>query len=441
LSIEERSKLIRKRDRRNEYELNDAGYEIISRINGKKTFHHLLEELSTRYSDTLEHVEVVVTKYLKTLKEEYGLEILYLSEPKESKITVYNVENFYPSVASIELTHKCNLKCLHCYGNYGGNRPTMSCENAKKLFRDLKQLGVKIIELTGGDITMNPQLNEILLEAVSQNFQNVSLLTNGICLSDEVCETIIKHKDNLYIQIDLHSLDDDYLAWFTKATGTKEVIINKIKKLHAAGVEMRIATIVTKRNLHEMETIADYVYDLGIKQYVVSQVINVGRALQNENTDRDLLLDTDELVIEFFETVRRINDKYKDFINLVEGTRYQSLFQNKPNCGCMTSNISITPKGEIKLCSMDTLEYTSKRFGNVFDKNIREIYDEKKDILLELVNLERPRLQSEECKECNLRGFCQGCILRGVIGAKEKGEMCKWYTNKVSKKLKQTLLS
>ncbi|MBQ6888939.1 MAG: PqqD family protein [Lachnospiraceae bacterium] len=76
MSIEERSKLIRKRDRRNEYELNDAGYEIISRINGKKTFHHLLEELSTRYSDTLEHVEVVVTKYLKTLKEEYGLEIL-----------------------------------------------------------------------------------------------------------------------------------------------------------------------------------------------------------------------------------------------------------------------------------------------------------------------------------------------------------------------------
>lgn len=251
---------------------------------------------------------------------------------------------------------------------------------------------------------------------------------------------IIKYKENLYVQIDLHSLDDEYLKWFTKEAGTKDIIINKIIKLHSAGVKIRVATIVTKKNIQELEKIADYVYCLGIKQYAVSQVINIGRAFQNEETYQDLLLDTDELVIEFFEKVRVINKKYKDFINLIEGEKYKALFQNKSNCGFLTSNVSINPQGDIKLCGMDTLKYTYKRFGNVFEKNIREIYDEKRGTLLEVVNLERPRIQAEECQECDLRGFCNGCILRGCIGSKEKGGMCGWYTNKVPQHLKQVLL-
>lgn len=155
LSIGEAPEFVKKKYRRNEFELNDVGYEIISKIDGKKTFCQLIENLSNQYSDTMDHVAETVMKYLQTLKDEYGLEVLYLNEPKESQIKIYKVENFYPSVASIELTHKCNLKCLHCYGDYGGKKSTMGLENARRLLKDLKQLGVKIVELTGGDITMN----------------------------------------------------------------------------------------------------------------------------------------------------------------------------------------------------------------------------------------------------------------------------------------------
>lgn len=88
-----------------------------------------------------------------------------------------------------------------------------------------------------------------------------------------------------------------------------------------------------------------------------------------------------------------------------------------------------------------TLQYTTKRFGNVFNKNIREIYDDNKDLLLDFANLERPQMESNECGECSLRVFCNGCILRGLIGRKEKGGNCNWYQIKVNKHLKQTLLS
>lgn len=44
-------------------------------------------------------------------------------------------------------------------------------------------------------------------------------------------------------------------------------------------------------------------------------------------------------------------------------------------------------------------------------------------------------------EECDFRGFCNGCILRGIIGFRKKGGMCKWYVKKVSQNLKQMLLS
>lgn len=114
----------------------------------------------------MQHVENIVEKYFQTLKEECGLEVFYLEFPEKSKIITYKVENFYPSVASIELTHKCNLKCLHCYGDYGENKSTMSFEKAKKLLRDLKQLGVKIVEFTGGDITMRSVIQLLSIKII-----------------------------------------------------------------------------------------------------------------------------------------------------------------------------------------------------------------------------------------------------------------------------------
>ena len=90
---------------------------------------------------------------------------------------------------------------------------------------------------------------------------------------------------------------------------------------------------------------------------------------------------------------------------------------------------------------MDNQKYTNWNFGNVFGKNIKEIYDYHKEIILDLLQLERPKLDSDECANCEHKYFCANCILRGLICAQKKGESCKWYTNLVTEKLKDTLFS
>ena len=94
-------------------------------------------------------------------------------------------------------------------------------------------------------------------------------------MSDEILNIIIKNKERIIVQIDLHSMNDEYLKWFTKVSNTVDRIKKNIIKLSENEVLMRVATMVTPRNLDEVEDIAEWVHRQGIKKYGVSPILEM----------------------------------------------------------------------------------------------------------------------------------------------------------------------
>lgn len=45
--------------------------------------------------------------------------------------------------------------------------------------------------------------------ALELGFEQVSLLTNGVRISDKLIQILEKNKDRVYVQIDLHSLNEE----------------------------------------------------------------------------------------------------------------------------------------------------------------------------------------------------------------------------------------
>ncbi|WP_255350155.1 radical SAM/SPASM domain-containing protein [Marinitoga sp. 1155] len=331
----------------------------------------------------------------------------------------------------MELTNKCNIKCLHCYGDFNSSLNNfISLNDAKKILYELKNLGVNIIELTGGEITTYPYLKEIITYALKLEFEQIGLLTNGIYISEEIMNTIILNKSKIFIQIDLHSLNDEYLKWFTKTSNSLNKIKNNIYILAKNKVNMRVATIVTPKNLDEIEEIADWVYNLGIKSFGISPVIELGRA---KNMNKNLYLNDNEY-IQLDILLDKINKKYPKFLSLIEFGQLKN-----SNCGCISSHVVISATGEIKMCTMDNMKYFNSNLGNAIKQNIKNIYDINSKYINDIFKLESPKLNSEECKECKYRYFCNGCLLRGFIKAKELKNNCKWYKNKVSQIIKEQL--
>lgn len=412
--------------------VNDLAVEIFSLMDGTKTYNDIIEILQDKYSEAFDSVKSKLDMFFKQIDNDYGFKVIFSDSLVNKPVKVIDTNNIYPVVVSIELTHKCNLRCLHCYGEYDcKNNDEADLDCVKKFLKDAKDIGVEIIELTGGDISVYPHLMEVLETCLELKFENIALLTNGVVLSSDIVDFIIENKDRFVVQIDLHSLRDEYLAWFTGAKNTVEKIKALIKKLVDNDVVLRVASTITKKNIDELEEIADWLHDNGVKRFAAGPVIKMGRAENN-----DVLLDDIESINKFNAAVKNINARYDKFIGIID-----EFDLHRENCGTLTSNVCIAPSGEIKYCVMDNMSDLNCNIGNVFRKSIKDIYDEHSNLFIDIANAASPKLNSDECRECVHRYFCANCLLRGLLKHKQIGEKCKWYSKHMTKLMQQKLLS
>lgn len=173
---------------------------------------------------------------------------------------------------------------------------------------------------------------------------------------------------------------------------------------------------MTRRNLHQLTDIAEWLYGCGVRAFGVSLVVPMGRAL--ECGENDLFLTSDEAYI-FKETVEKIQIKYPNFITIIDDN------PERKNCGCLTNCVGIKSSGDIKFCAMD-IGCLSKLIGNVLTERIDGIYKKNEAFLNQLAVTQAPQLDSGVCKGCENIGFCSGCLVRAFTMGKSLGKQCKW---------------
>ncbi|WP_086312343.1 hypothetical protein A5821_000093 [Enterococcus sp. 7F3_DIV0205] len=411
--------------------LDFVGFEIISKIDGTRTKEELISELSCKYNDSVGNVGDIVSRFLEKFVNEMDVKLFGREICEKINVFIREENTKYPKIVSIEITNTCNIKCLHCYGNYGALKKEMpTLDQIKSLFDELKALGVNGIEITGGECTTHPDFTEILRHAYKLNFASVCILTNGINLNDAQIELMKKNRSSTSIQIDLHSLDDDYVTWFTKRPNTTEKIKENIIKVKTAGIVLRVATIITRNNYSELPKIGEWLYEYEIRNWGISPVISLGRA-QFKNDELILTLN-DQVKLE--EILEKLYRKYKNDIRFNSTKEHEGEVKN---CGAIVNQAVIDSKGNLKMCTMDTGEYFGEPLGNVYKTAVKGIYDSNVEFLEAFAQLKSPNPSIKECKQCEHIRFCGGCILRGILKAKEIGDKCFWYKDVVSPVIKK----
>lgn len=414
----------------NELLLNDTAYKVISSIDGTKSYAEVIDELSNYYDEDKDIVQTNVKLVIDNLKKR-GINLEYSDYP--IRLSNANVEEVIitPTVASIEITNACNLKCRHCYGKFGEKVDKIDIVRLKHLLDDLDNLGIKIIELTGGDISVYPNLYDLIEYSLQKNFQQISLLTNGHQLDSSIKEIIIKNKERIFMQIDLHSMDEEYNKWFTKSEGySTDLVKSNIKFLTSNGVGVRVAMIVTPRNITDIREVADWSFKIGAKKLGISPVVPIGRARSINN---ELTINSTKQLDYMEKELENINKKYPNFIAFNEEGLTRQV-----NCGCLTSHVVIDTYGNIKLCTMDSLSYANTKLGNVFDKKIIDLYREKEKIVEAIFNLQVPNREMKSCSHCDNLYFCEKCILRALVSKFQNTNLeCIWYEENVPSILKK----
>jgi len=415
------------------YVVNEIAMEILQQFDGRKTYEEIIQYFIDKYNEPTDSVERKIKYVLDTLATEHGYQVVSQSQPAvQTKINEI-ISEVFPEVVSIELTNNCNMRCKHCYGKFDCvGTDEIPKEKLQPLFASLSKIGVSTVELTGGDPSQYRYTSDAIRIALEEGVGSIMLLTNGADLSDELVDTLEKYTNQLFVQIDLHSLDEGYFDWFTGSVGNLPKVIKNIDMLISRGIRVRVCSIFTPGNYHEIKEIAEWVYNRKAFAFAPSLVVELGRASDSDK-DENLLFISKDQIIEFGSLVEEVGNTYpKDFI------RKNDVLADKINhCGALLSSCSIRADGELKLCTMDSGDDFALSLGNVLDEPIDEIYAKNRDFINDFSAIIMPKQNLAECMNCANVLFCSKCLLRGFLRSRDFAGGCDWYKNHVPQSVQE----
>jgi radical SAM protein with 4Fe4S-binding SPASM domain len=158
--------------------------------------------------------------------------------------------------AVLELTNRCNLRCVHCASNSGPPRPNeYGTDDWVRIVGDLATLGCEEITLIGGEMQLHPGW-ETIARAVKAHGIRLVLITNGLLVTDPILEKFIA-LDPWIIGVSLDGATPGTVQAMRRVDG-HDPVMKLLRNLVAAGFS-RVNAITTfcKLNFHEFDQLAE----------------------------------------------------------------------------------------------------------------------------------------------------------------------------------------
>ena len=203
-----------------------------------------------------------------------------------------------------EATLRCNACCEFCGSRCGDTVPAneLTREEICEVFRqiaarwDASQI---MINVTGGEPLLRDDLEEIMQRAVSYGFR-WGLVTNGMLLNAERIAAL-KQAGMKTAAISIDGLDATHDA-LRGVRGGLQAVLRNIRLLAEADFleSVMITTVVSKKNIAELERIKEMLRTLPIRVWRVCPVDPIGRA----EDDKNLLLEPSQMRSVFADIVR-----------------------------------------------------------------------------------------------------------------------------------------
>lgn len=283
----------------------------------------------------------------------------------------------------IHLTQRCNLACVHCYADsspFADTSEQLSVERWKKLIDDFAANGGERVLFTGGEALMYHGCDELLRHSKSRGLY-VTLFSNGI-LVEHYLDVIKETCDEVQISIDGTNPESNDPI---RGGGSFERAVHATDLLVAAGVHVRISTVVMEQNF---EAIRDGYEDF-VGRWVKHGVeFRLGNGLTTHGRGEDIYNGLD------FETARLVIDNLE--------TKYgkyatPQIFRRNSGCG-YAEQVVVNQDGNIHPCHLLDGAIThvdDKPYGELLKSLKQNISEYDVDHVL-------------GCNLCDIRYLCGG---------------------------------
>ncbi|MBI5633654.1 MAG: radical SAM protein [Nitrospirae bacterium] len=253
-----------------------------------------------------------------------------------------------PLSGSLDLTHRCNLRCLHCYtGDHSGDMlvPEMDTGKIISLLDEICDAGCLYLLFTGGEPLLREDFPGIYRYAKEKGFL-ISVFTNGTLISDSIVK-LFEELPPRIIEISLYGATEQTYDKITGVKGSYKKCIAGIEQLLARRINVRLKTILMTMNSHEFSAIEDTAKAFGVKFRLDAAIFP---RFNGDLSPLDLRVSPSEAVEKEFSDVERVA-QWETFLH---NHRQRSSSDDLYYCGAGVTGFYIDPGGGLRPCLMTT---------------------------------------------------------------------------------------
>lgn len=237
-----------------------------------------------------------------------------------------------PLAAHVQISDVCNHRCAHCYQVQERKIELSTAEWVVVLDR-LAEAGVLLLNISGGEATLRPDLITILRHARLRNFA-VRLFTNGYRVDDELADQFAA-LHLLSVEISIYSHLAEEHDRLTGVPGSWEHATGAIRRLRARGVHCTAKWVITSFCSSSFAEMRQFVGGLGATLRESMSI--AAREDGDTSTTRMCMLSADRLATYLAQGEE-----------ISRPSREEKLEQHV--CGACRSLVEVGPDGQYRIC-------------------------------------------------------------------------------------------
>jgi radical SAM protein with 4Fe4S-binding SPASM domain len=291
-----------------------------------------------------------------------------------------------PSLRYLELhlSHRCNLKCRHCY--LGASRENeLPLAEALSVTEQFSENGGLRLLISGGEPLLYKDLRAYIAQTKELKIRRV-LFTNG---------TLIRSENLSWLTVDEIQFSLD--GWvkgheLLRGKGTFERTMKGIHAAKDAGIPISFSTMIHRKNLDEFDRMRDFITKMDAVEWGIDMPSVTG-ALEDH---RDLTVPIEQAT---------------PFLEYAYGGGYHG---SSAGYGCGRHLMAVMPDGQAVKCGF----YRDKPLGNTGNMSLMACW----------MKMEPVPLDRLECRNCSAVDTCRGgCRFRAPHPLAPDPVMCGLY--------------
>jgi radical SAM protein with 4Fe4S-binding SPASM domain len=355
------------------FQINDTARKIIELGEQGHTFSAAIKELQPDL--TLSET----TRLITSLSDE-GVINLSL-KPMSPKTEVKDASS--PSMGQIwiEVTPHCNLRCIHCYADGNGHQKrSMNTQKISQVIDEAAELGWKRLSFTGGECTLRPDLQELILHAKTEGFDFIEVFTNGTLIDEPMARFFAE--EGIHVGVSLYSYRAEKHDMITGIPGSHAKTLDALTLLLAYEVPLRCEMVAMKQNEEDLDGTIYFLLKLGIPCREPDPIRPAGRGISLDNWPKKYGL-----------TGIRTQPNFR--------IDAESFWKKQHWNSCWHGKICVTSSGDVIPCPFARDQIA----GNISTHSLSEIVSGKEmqkywGLTIDMI---------EPCRQCEFRYVCDDC--------------------------------